>query len=154
MASATTAAPLKTGMTTLTRSEDKAGRGARGRRYHRELRCASPSAWYARGGSTARRNLLLAPLVPPQDMDRPGLELAPDVVAERVGDGYVLVHLETNRIYELEGTGARFYELLRAGADLAEIERTLVAEYDAPPARIGADLDRLIAELRDARLLR
>ena len=50
---------------------------------------------------------------------------SPDVVARRVDDEVVLVNLQTNRIFALNSTGARFWELLEGGADRVEIEETL-----------------------------
>jgi PqqD family protein of HPr-rel-A system len=76
------------------------------------------------------------------------------VAAERIGEAVVLVHLETNQIFELNPTAARIYELLRDGADRAAVEAALAAEFDAPPATIAADLDRLLAELRERRIVR
>jgi hypothetical protein len=81
------------------------------------------------------------------------LALAPGVVAERVGSGYVLVHLETNRIYELQGTGARILELLRVGRTRGEIERALLDEFDVAADRLAAELDHHLGELRRLRLL-
>src|SRR5215207_8182687 len=45
-----------------------------------------------------------------------GLRLDPNVVAQRIGDDVVLVHLRTNRIFELNATGGRVWALLAAGA--------------------------------------
>lgn len=81
-------------------------------------------------------------------------QLDPQVVAERIGRDVVVVHLATNKIYELNPTAARIFELLRGGADRAALERALLAEYDVEPARLAASLERLIGELRAARLLR
>jgi hypothetical protein len=82
------------------------------------------------------------------------VELAAGVVAERVGAGWVLVHLETDRIYELRGTGARVFELLREGRSRAEIERLLAEEFAVEPQRLAADLDRHLAELRRVLILK
>lgn len=82
------------------------------------------------------------------------LTVDPDVVAERVGDSVVLVHLETNRIYELNPTAARVFELLREGKDRAAIEAVLLEEFAVEPAALAANLDVLLAELRRQELLR
>jgi hypothetical protein len=77
----------------------------------------------------------------------------PQVVAERIDREVVVVHLQTNKIYELNPTAARVFELMRGGADRAMLERALLAEYDVEPDRLTASLDRLIGELRAAKLL-
>jgi hypothetical protein len=83
-----------------------------------------------------------------------GFRVDPDVVAERVGDETVLVHLVTNRIYELRGTGPRIFELLQQGLDRQAIAERLGAEYAVEPAQLAAELDRLLAELREREILR
>jgi hypothetical protein len=77
----------------------------------------------------------------------------PQVVAERIGREVVVVHLRTNKIYELNPTAARVFELMRGGADRPALERALLAEYEVAPDRLAASLDRLLGELRAARLL-
>src|SRR5215510_5014894 len=50
----------------------------------------------------------------------------PDVIAKRLDDAAVLVHLGTNRIFELNGTGMRVWELLGQGLGVDGIVRRLV----------------------------
>ena len=50
---------------------------------------------------------------------------APTSSHDGVDDEVVLVNLQTNRIFALNPTGARFWELLEGGAGRAEIEETL-----------------------------
>jgi hypothetical protein len=78
----------------------------------------------------------------------------PAVAAERVGDALVLIHLETNQIYELNPSAARIFELLRAGADREVIRGELAAEFEVAVASIDTELDRLLAELRERRITR
>ncbi len=40
---------------------------------------------------------------------------SPDVTARRLGENIVLVHLGTDRIYELNPTAARIWELIQTG---------------------------------------
>jgi hypothetical protein len=82
------------------------------------------------------------------------LTVDPDVVAERVGDSLVLVHLETNRIYELNPTAARVFELMREGKDRAAIEAVLLEEFAVEPAALAASFDSFLAELRRLELVR
>jgi Coenzyme PQQ synthesis protein D (PqqD) len=70
-----------------------------------------------------------------------------DVVAQRFEDSLVLVHLRTNRIHELNRTGARFWELLEEGGDRAGIEERLLAEFDVPKAQLSQELDELVERL-------
>ena len=69
------------------------------------------------------------------------------VVSSRLGDAGVLVHLETNRIFEVNATGLRIWELAADGRTLAEIEEVLQTEFDVEPARLREELLALVAEL-------
>lgn len=60
----------------------------------------------------------------------PHLRPDPDVVARRLGDGAVLVHLQSNRIFELNDTGMRIWELVSDGLDEAAIARALTQEFE------------------------
>ena len=65
-----------------------------------------------------------------------------DVVAERVGEEMVLVHLGSNKIYELNATAARFWELAGQVGTLEGVRAALRDEFE-----VGADeLDREIAK--------
>jgi Coenzyme PQQ synthesis protein D (PqqD) len=77
-----------------------------------------------------------------------------DVVFKNLDDEAVLVHLQTNRIFTLSETGARFWELLVSGDDRAEIERLLGDEYDVPEAELTAEIDRLVQSLAAEDLVR
>jgi hypothetical protein len=77
------------------------------------------------------------------DLPRP----APDVVSRRLQDEIVLVHMKTNRIYALNETGARFWELLVEGFKREEVEERLRSEFDVDEARVRAEIDALLAEL-------
>jgi hypothetical protein len=71
----------------------------------------------------------------------------PDVVAQRMGDDVVLVHLRSNRIYELNRTGARCWELLVAGYDRAGILAGMLREFDVSEPLLDVELDGLLALL-------
>ena len=65
-----------------------------------------------------------------------------DVVAERMGDELVLVHLGTNRIYTLNPTAARAWELWSEGNTTDVVHERLSGEFDVSS-------DALTSELRD-----
>lgn len=82
-------------------------------------------------------------------------KLAPtgDVLTRRLDDERVLVHVGTGRIYSLNDTGARFWELLAQGCDREEIETALREEFTVDRETLRRELDRLETELVDAGLL-
>ena len=71
----------------------------------------------------------------------------PDTLATRVGDEIVLVHLKTDRIYVLNRTGARLWELLTADCDRTEIELQMLAEFEATATELRAQIDAMLASL-------
>jgi len=78
----------------------------------------------------------------------PAFSIPSDVVSRRVGDSTVLVRLATNRIYELNATGARIWELLTQQKSRPEIIETLEREFDAGRAELESAFDELIVSLR------
>ena len=82
------------------------------------------------------------------------LRPSPDVVATRVGEETVLVHLGTDRVLSLNGTAARVWELVSAGCDRASLERRLLGEYRVTPERLAEDLDHLLSAFRAQDLVR
>lgn len=79
--------------------------------------------------------------------------VAPDTVAQRVGEEVVLVHMKTDRIFVLNCTGARVWELLREGADVAGIRRRMQVEFDVGAAQLEEELASLLTSLEDEGLI-
>lgn len=77
----------------------------------------------------------------------------PDAVHERVGNEVVLVHLRTNRIFSLNQTGARLWELIAQGMSRAEMKQTLLDEFDVGADQLDAELDALLTSLTSERLI-
>ncbi|MBA3474632.1 MAG: PqqD family protein [Rubrobacter sp.] len=61
--------------------------------------------------------------------------------------------MRTNQIYELNQTGARFWELLSAGHDRAEIQRIMLQEFDVVEADLTAEIDTMLASLKSEGLI-
>jgi hypothetical protein len=70
-----------------------------------------------------------------------------NVLFKRLGDETVLFHLETDRFYELNGTAARFWELLHAGFSVAEIRERMLQEFEVDPDQFADEADTLLAFL-------
>ena len=77
----------------------------------------------------------------------------PDTVAERLGDELVLIHMKTDRMFLLNGTGARVWELLSTGHEVAEIQRRVLQEFEATEAELATDIHDLIASLQGEQLI-
>jgi hypothetical protein len=82
------------------------------------------------------------------------LEPSQDVVGQRLGDEVVLVSLQNNRIFELNRTGSRFWELLQSESDRGRIEQRLMEEFEVSEQELSAEVDQLIKILTDEELVR
>jgi hypothetical protein len=74
-------------------------------------------------------------------------KVSPNVVAQRVEDQIVVVNLETNRIFALNSTGARLWELLSEGHDESEIHAQLREEYAVEGNELRDEIEGLLAQL-------
>lgn len=70
-----------------------------------------------------------------------------NVLFKRLGDETVLFHLDTDRFYELNGTAARFWELLHSGCDVAEIRERMLQEFEVDPDQFAGEAETLLASL-------
>jgi hypothetical protein len=77
----------------------------------------------------------------------------PNVVARSVGDELVLVHLQTNRFYSLNRTGARLWELLQANGDPERLRRQMLEEFDVDGTHLAVEIETIIRDLTREGLL-
>ncbi len=78
----------------------------------------------------------------------------PDVVARRIDSGTVLINLRTNKIYELNSTGTRIWELLGEGGDRTAIVEQLLQEFDVEADVAAQAVDDTVEQLEREGLLR
>ena len=78
----------------------------------------------------------------------------PNVLAKRVDDGIVLVHLESNRVYELNSTAAFLWDALADGSTAAELEQRLALEFDVETEQLAREVAELLGQLTSERLIR
>lgn len=81
------------------------------------------------------------------------LRPSPDVLWQRLDDQVILMHLKTDRIYSLNSTGARFWELIAGGTKLAAVRRELGAEFDVTPEVLAAEVEGILALMIGEQLL-
>jgi hypothetical protein len=77
----------------------------------------------------------------------------PEVIAKRLDDGSVLVDLRTSRIFELNPTATRAWELLAQETDLGRVARQLATEFEVAEDEAAREVVRLVEELRAEGLL-
>ena len=76
-----------------------------------------------------------------------------DVVAQRLGDEVVVVHLRTNQIFILNRTGARFWELIESGSDLDSVREKMLAEFEVEENQLMKELEDFVEHLSRAELI-
>ncbi len=70
-----------------------------------------------------------------------------DVLAEPIGSEMVLVNLGTDRIYELNHSACRVWQLLHDGFGRDAIVMQIMREFEVGEAELSAELDSFLAEL-------
>ena len=85
---------------------------------------------------------------------RQSLKVNPDVLFQRLENDAVLLHMKTDRFYNLNRTGARFWELLNEGHDLVRIQEQMLREFDVEPAALEKEIKDMIVTLQKEDLVR
>jgi hypothetical protein len=76
-----------------------------------------------------------------------------DTVYDVLDDQSVLINVRTNELYELNRTGTRFWELLSAGHNRAQIRQLMLQEFDVAETVLDREIDSLIDSLQGAGLI-
>jgi hypothetical protein len=88
----------------------------------------------------------------PKEIDTSKLarvRINPEVLAQRIEDGVVLVHLDTNKIYNLNDSAARLWELLEGGCDVGQAKQQILQEFEVPAERLEQDIAAVLKTLAE-----
>lgn len=77
----------------------------------------------------------------------------PQAVVQRLGDSMVLVHMETDRIFELNLTATRLWELLNEGHGRSAIEARLLDEFNVDESVLKDEIDATLDMFVDERMI-
>jgi hypothetical protein len=77
-----------------------------------------------------------------------------DVIYQKLGDDILLLHLRTNRFYELNNTAARVWELISTGSDLEHTVVQLASEFNAETAVLMPAVEAVITSMTRENLLK
>jgi pyrroloquinoline quinone biosynthesis protein D len=75
------------------------------------------------------------------------------ILTQHAADTLVLLDPESGEYFALGEVGARIWELCDGTRSVADLVEILCQEYDAPADVIQADLEELLAELIEAKLV-
>lgn len=77
----------------------------------------------------------------------------PDVLWRRLDDEVVLMQLKTDRMFTLNRTGARFWELTAEGLPLDEISERMLHEFKVAPEQLALEVEQILELLIAEQLL-
>ena len=77
----------------------------------------------------------------------------PNVLFKRLGNEMVLFNLDTDHFYELNGTAARFWELLSSGQEANQVSAQMLDEFVVEPEQLSREAEALLASLRKENLV-
>jgi len=77
----------------------------------------------------------------------------PDVISQQLENTMILLHLRTNRFYELNRTGARLWELLGSGLSRAEIKKQMMEEFEVDPVQLEGEMKDLLESMKKEDLI-
>lgn len=78
---------------------------------------------------------------------------SPDALYQLLGGEAVLLNMQTEQYFGLDKVGTRVWEVLAEAGTPEMIVAKLVAEYDVDEAVLRRDIDALLAELVQAKLI-
>ena len=79
--------------------------------------------------------------------------ISPHVVSNRIGDLLVVIQLQTDRIFSLNRTGSRLFDLMISGFTRAEIRSQLLQEFQVPEAQLDQEMEQMISSFTNEKLV-
>jgi len=91
-------------------------------------------------------------------MDQESLEQCrilpnPEVVAKRLDEELVIIHLGTDQIFSLNSSAARFWELLESGVGVLEAKEQLLEEFAVSMQELDEDIRNVLKLLLENQLI-
>jgi len=81
------------------------------------------------------------------------IKISENAIVQEMGDGIVILNLNTERFYELNEVGKRFWELLTDHQDYLAALNILQDEYEVSAEQLQDDMTRLIEDLIKSELI-
>ena len=81
------------------------------------------------------------------------VEAVDNLLTQTLGDELVILNLNDEKYYTLNGTGLQMWQLLTGGMTVDDTVQALLAEYEAEEAVIRSDLDKFIQYLQERSLV-
>jgi hypothetical protein len=78
---------------------------------------------------------------------------AEHVVATQQADTTILLDVRGGKYYTLNEVGGRIWSLLTEGATVSWVAQRLASEFEVPPEKLSADVERFVTLLDRSRLI-
>jgi Coenzyme PQQ synthesis protein D (PqqD) len=93
-----------------------------------------------------------------KEIDQESLEQSrilpnPEIVAKRLDEELVIIHLGTDQIYSLNSSAARFWELLESGLGVLEAKKQLGEEFAVTMQELDEDIRNVLKLLLEHQLI-
>lgn len=75
------------------------------------------------------------------------ITISPNAVARDLDGETVILHLDSGQYFGLEPVGARIWELIKEGKNLAAVCEVMLVEYDVSREELERDVSALINDL-------
>jgi hypothetical protein len=75
------------------------------------------------------------------------ISLTPNILSKRLGEELILINLETDRIFSLNLTGAKAWEIIEDTKDLDLVKKGLLDQFDVSPELLDEELNRILNAL-------
>ena len=75
------------------------------------------------------------------------------VLMQELDGEAVLLHLDSGKYFGLDEVGTRMWQLLKSSASIQVAFEQILAEYEVEPGQLRTDLEDLIAELSEQKLI-
>ena len=82
------------------------------------------------------------------------VRISADVLSQDVSGETVLLDLNSENYFGMEGVGTRLWQLLKEHGDLSKIYNVLLQEYEIDEKQLETDLDAIMNELVDAGIIK
>lgn len=87
-------------------------------------------------------------------MNKTVVTISEHVIFEQLGDNVVLLDLNSEQYFELNGVGSRIWSLLQEYSDLDEVFKVLTQEYELDEADLQAEISVFVDRLASQGWLR
>lgn len=85
--------------------------------------------------------------------DNHQFHVSSNVIFQKLDQNVVLIHTKSNRIFDLNETGAALWELLISGLSIAQARQKILEQYDANEIQLTDDIVQAVNFFIDESLL-